>query len=212
MRNALTMVLSSSCAQPRPRATYARRLPSLCPCPCLAAGLRRRLPPGHARRAALRPAGERAPCSRTARRRSRSSTARFARGHLMVDDELLRPARSTASSPRSSRSPSRARTSTAARSASTSTARPATAAPARATAWSCSAAIARPPTYHIDRLRQAPVGYFFDVMTNGFGVMPDYRAQMPAEDRWRIVGLHPRAAVEPRRHRRGRAGRRAREA
>ena len=32
-----------------------------------------------------------------------------------------------------------------------------------------------------------PVGYFFDVMTNGFGAMPDYRAQIPADDRWRIV-------------------------
>jgi mono/diheme cytochrome c family protein len=41
--------------------------------------------------------------------------------------------------------------------------------------------------YHIDRLRQAPPGYFFDVITNGFGAMPDYRAQVPADDRWRIV-------------------------
>ena len=41
--------------------------------------------------------------------------------------------------------------------------------------------------YHIDRLRQAPAGYFFDVITNGFGVMPVYRAQIPIEDRWRII-------------------------
>jgi mono/diheme cytochrome c family protein len=40
---------------------------------------------------------------------------------------------------------------------------------------------------HADRLRQMPVGYFFDVITNGFGVMPDYRAQVSPEDRWRIV-------------------------
>ena len=45
----------------------------------------------------------------------------------------------------------------------------------------------QPPTYHSDRLRQVPVGYFFDVMTNGFGVMSDYRAQIPVADRWRIV-------------------------
>jgi mono/diheme cytochrome c family protein len=45
----------------------------------------------------------------------------------------------------------------------------------------------QPPSYHIDRLRQAPPGYFFDVMTNGFATMPDYRAQITAEDRWRIV-------------------------
>jgi mono/diheme cytochrome c family protein len=42
-------------------------------------------------------------------------------------------------------------------------------------------------SYHSDRLRAMPVGYFFDVMTNGFGAMPDYRAQIPVEDRWRIV-------------------------
>jgi len=41
--------------------------------------------------------------------------------------------------------------------------------------------------YHIDRLRMVPVGYFVDVMTNGFGVMPDYRAQIAPEDRWRIA-------------------------
>jgi len=44
-----------------------------------------------------------------------------------------------------------------------------------------------PPSYHIDRLRQAPAGHFFDVMTNGFGAMPDYRAQVDAQDRWAIV-------------------------
>lgn len=45
----------------------------------------------------------------------------------------------------------------------------------------------RPVSFHIDRLRQAPEGYFFDVVTNGFGVMPAYRAQVPAADRWAIV-------------------------
>jgi len=45
----------------------------------------------------------------------------------------------------------------------------------------------RPPSYHIDRLRKAPVGYFFDVMTNGFGVMPDYSTQIAPRDRWAIV-------------------------
>ena len=45
----------------------------------------------------------------------------------------------------------------------------------------------QPPSYHIDRLRQADVGYFFDVITNGFGVMPDYRAQIAPRDRWAIV-------------------------
>ena len=44
-----------------------------------------------------------------------------------------------------------------------------------------------PPTYHQDRLRKAPLGYFFDVMTNGFGAMPDYAMQITPEDRWKIV-------------------------
>jgi hypothetical protein len=45
----------------------------------------------------------------------------------------------------------------------------------------------RPPSYHIDRLRQAPLGHFFDVITNGFGAMPDYAAQVPVRDRWAII-------------------------
>lgn len=40
---------------------------------------------------------------------------------------------------------------------------------------------------HIDRLRLAPVGYFYDVITNGFGVMPDYRGQISVDDRWKII-------------------------
>jgi mono/diheme cytochrome c family protein len=44
-----------------------------------------------------------------------------------------------------------------------------------------------PPSYHDDRLRKAPLGYFFDVMTNGFGAMPDYASQIPPQDRWCIV-------------------------
>lgn len=44
-----------------------------------------------------------------------------------------------------------------------------------------------PPSYHIDRLRQAPVGHFFDVITNGYGSMYSYASRIPPEDRWRIV-------------------------
>ena len=44
-----------------------------------------------------------------------------------------------------------------------------------------------PPSYHIPRLQKAPVGYFFDVITNGFGIMPDYASQITPEDRWKIV-------------------------
>lgn len=44
-----------------------------------------------------------------------------------------------------------------------------------------------PPSFHIDRLRNAPIGHFFDVMTNGLGAMPDYAAQIEVADRWAIV-------------------------
>lgn len=44
-----------------------------------------------------------------------------------------------------------------------------------------------PANYHQDRLRQAPVGHFFDVVTNGWGAMPSYAAQIPVEDRWKII-------------------------
>jgi mono/diheme cytochrome c family protein len=45
----------------------------------------------------------------------------------------------------------------------------------------------KPSSYHVDRLRAMPVGYYFDVITNGFGAMSDYAAQIPAEDRWAVV-------------------------
>ena len=44
-----------------------------------------------------------------------------------------------------------------------------------------------PPSFHDDRLRNSPAGYYFDVMTNGFGVMQDYRAQVDVKDRWAIA-------------------------
>ena len=47
----------------------------------------------------------------------------------------------------------------------------------------------RPPSFHQDRLRHAPAGHFFDVITNGFGAMPDYASQIKAEDRWAITAF-----------------------
>lgn len=44
-----------------------------------------------------------------------------------------------------------------------------------------------PPSFHQDRLRGEPVGYFFDVITHGFGVMPSYASRIPVADRWAIV-------------------------
>ncbi len=43
-----------------------------------------------------------------------------------------------------------------------------------------------PPSLHVERLRDAPVGHFYDVMTRGLGAMPDYAQQIPPEDRWAI--------------------------
>jgi mono/diheme cytochrome c family protein len=44
-----------------------------------------------------------------------------------------------------------------------------------------------PPSYHIDRLRNVPDQHFYDVMTNGYGVMRPYSDRVPPEDRWAIV-------------------------
>ena len=44
-----------------------------------------------------------------------------------------------------------------------------------------------PPSFHITRLREVHVGHFFDVMTNGYGSMPDYKQQVPPRDRWAIA-------------------------
>jgi len=45
----------------------------------------------------------------------------------------------------------------------------------------------RPPRFADERLRQAPVGHYFDVITNGFGAMPDYAVQVAPRDRWAII-------------------------
>jgi cytochrome c553 len=45
----------------------------------------------------------------------------------------------------------------------------------------------QPPSLHADRLRAVADGYFVEVMTQGFGLMPSYAAQVPADDRWAIA-------------------------
>jgi len=45
----------------------------------------------------------------------------------------------------------------------------------------------RAASFHDDRLRTAPVGHFFDAITNGWGAMPSYAAQIPVQDRWAII-------------------------
>lgn len=45
----------------------------------------------------------------------------------------------------------------------------------------------QPPSFHIDRLRTEPAGHFFDVITNGFGAMPNYAVEVEPADRWAIV-------------------------
>lgn len=60
----------------------------------------------------------------------------------------------------------------------------------------------QPPSFHLDRLRQAPPGHFFDVITNGFGAMAGYASRIPPQDRWAIVAyvralqLSQRATLE----------------
>jgi hypothetical protein len=44
-----------------------------------------------------------------------------------------------------------------------------------------------PPSFHQERLRQVPNGYIYDVVTNGFGAMYGYSAQIPTQDRWAII-------------------------
>lgn len=44
-----------------------------------------------------------------------------------------------------------------------------------------------PPSFHIERLQQAPPGHFFEVITNGFGLMYSYASRVSPEDRWRIA-------------------------
>jgi mono/diheme cytochrome c family protein len=44
-----------------------------------------------------------------------------------------------------------------------------------------------PPSFHEERLKVAPLGYFYDVMTNGFGVMLSYNSQLSAQDRWAVA-------------------------
>jgi mono/diheme cytochrome c family protein len=45
----------------------------------------------------------------------------------------------------------------------------------------------QPSSFNTDRLREQPIGYFFDVMTQGFGQMSSYASQVPSEDRWAIA-------------------------
>ena len=45
----------------------------------------------------------------------------------------------------------------------------------------------RAASFHDDRLRQAPVGHFFDAITNGWGAMPSYASQVAVQDRWAII-------------------------
>jgi mono/diheme cytochrome c family protein len=45
----------------------------------------------------------------------------------------------------------------------------------------------RPPSYHEERMKKMPLGHFYDVMTNGFGVMLNYSAQINPRDRWAIA-------------------------
>jgi mono/diheme cytochrome c family protein len=49
-----------------------------------------------------------------------------------------------------------------------------------------------PPSFYVERLRRAPVGHFYNVITNGYGAMYSYNDRVSPDDRWRIAG-HVRA-------------------
>ena len=63
-----------------------------------------------------------------------------------------------------------------------------------------------PPSFHDEKMRNQPAGYYFDVITNGFGAMQDYRAQVDVKDRWAIISYIRALQYQPA----GNAGRRAR--
>lgn len=44
-----------------------------------------------------------------------------------------------------------------------------------------------PPSFHDERLKNSPAGYFFNVITNGFGMMSSYKAELTPEDRWAVA-------------------------
>ena len=95
----------------------------------------------------------------------------------------------------------------AARIATTCIARPATAGSGEGNGMIVRRGFRKPPSYHIDRLRQVPNGYIFDVITNGFGAMQDYAAQIQPARPLGHRGLHARAAIQPERHGKRRAAR-----
>ena len=70
--------------------------------------------------------------------------------------------------------------------------RPVMAEPVAATAWSCGAVSARRLRFTKIGVRNAPVGYLFDVMTNGFGAMQDYSAQVPCRTGGRLRRISAR--------------------
>ena len=55
----------------------------------------------------------------------------------------------------------------------------------------------RPPSYHIDRLRNVAVGHFYDVITNGYGAMYSYSDRISPRDRWAICRLYQSPAGFP---------------
>ncbi len=61
-----------------------------------------------------------------------------------------------------------------------------------------------PPSFHEQRLLDAPAGHFFNVMTIGYGAMYSYASRIPADDRWAIVAYIRALATEPARHARRR--------
>jgi mono/diheme cytochrome c family protein len=45
----------------------------------------------------------------------------------------------------------------------------------------------RPPSYHIERLRNAPLAHYYEVVSNGYGAMPSYSDKLTPDDRWAVI-------------------------
>ena len=127
--------------------------------------------------------------------RSRATCPRCGSSRLLLTGKEGRPARAIGR-----RSPSIGACSSAARSGTASSARPATASSATARASSSSAGSRRRRLHHDDRLRNEPLGHFFEVITHGHGVMYSYRLAGPAPRPLGDRGLHPGASAQPARH------------
>ena len=170
------------------------------------------LPAGHARPAEVQAASGRASSSPTGARRAPSSRARWPAGTLREDTVLYTGKVGGRLRDRDPGDGDRRSSSRAGQTQFQVFCSPCHGRTGRGDGMIVQRGFKKPSSYHVDRLRQMPIGYFYDVITNGFGAMSDYAAQVPPAGPLGHRGLRPHAAAQPVRARRRRAGRQARRA